>query len=215
MSRCKLWALGLTAVMLLGGVVDQTAFAQRGGRGGWGGGGGGWYGGYSPRYGLSFGYGNGGYGGYRGGYGSRGYGGYRGYGYGGYGYPGYGGYYSQPYYQPSYSQPVYTQPAYTAPIYDGGEIVLFSAANMPGDVQYTLNGVPYQMKPGSVQRFTNDRTWTIEVATGSGQSPQQFTLVSGRYKFKPLANGIALVQTQDLPGSGQQAANLAPAPAAN
>ncbi|MBC8114310.1 MAG: hypothetical protein H7062_08035 [Candidatus Saccharimonas sp.] len=224
MSRSKVWAWSLMAAMVLGGIADQTAFAQFGGRGGggWGGGGrSGFSAGYSPRYGLSLNYGNGGYGRGYGGYG-RGYGNYgRGYGYGGYGGYGSGSYYSQPYYsQPSYytTQPSYytTQPSYSSlpagPTPDGGEIVLFSATNTPGDVAYTLNGVSYLMKPGTTQRFTNDRTWTIEVAPAHGQSPQRYTLVSGRYKFKPLANGIALVQTQDLPGGTEQATGLAPAP---
>lgn len=228
MSQCKVWAWSLMAVMLLGGIADQTAFAQfRGRGGGWGGGGGrsGFSAGYSPRYGLSLNYGNGGYGR---GYGN--YGGYgRSYGYGGYGGYGSGSYYSQPYYsQPYYSQPSYytTQPSYTTiqpsysttpagPTPDGGQIVLFSATDTPGEVAYTLNGVSYLMKPGSVQRFSNDRTWTIEVAPGHAQSPQRYTLVTGRYKFKPLANGIALVQTQDVPGSNNQATNLAPAPVPN
>lgn len=214
MSLSKVFGWGLAAAMLFGGLADQTAFAQRGRGGGWGGGRGGFYGSYSPNYGLNFGYGRGGYG--WGGYG-RGYGGYygRGWGYGN------GYYYNQPYYysQPYYSQPVYTQPVHTmpsAPTFDGGEIVLFTTPDVPGDVQYTLNGVAYQLRPGSVQRFRNDRLWTIEVASGVGQSPQQFTLVSGRYKFKPTANGIALVSTQDLPGVSQQATSLpAPVPAPN
>ncbi len=230
MSLSKLFGWSLTAVMMFGGLADQTAFAQRFGRGGWGGGGrSGFSAGYSPRFGVSLGYNNGGWGGYNRGYGGgyggygRGYGGYYGGGYGsGYGYG--NGYYSQPYYsqqyysQPVYAQPVYTQPVYAAPaapVFDGGEIVLFSAADTPGDVQYTLNGVQYQLRPGSVQRFRNDRAWTIEVASGVGQAPQQFTLVTGRYKFKPSANGIALVTTQDLPGSSQPATTLAPAPMPN
>lgn len=214
MSRSQLWVLGVTAAFLFGGFADQTAFAQ-GIRIGVGGGGYGGYGG--PGIGLSFG--NGGYGGYRG-YG--GYGGYRNYGYGGYGGQygngGYGnGYYTQPYYNQQYNaQPVYTQPAYTQQQmqnFDGGEIVLFSAPDIQGVVQYTLNGSPYQMNPGAVQRFTNDRPWIIEVATPAGQAPQRFTLSSGRYKFKPATNGTALVQTQDRPGDFPQVNAQAPAPA--
>jgi len=91
--------------------------------------------------------------------------------------------------------------------------VLFSAANTPGDVQYTLNGVPYALRPGQVQRFTNDRTWIIEVSPSAGQAQQRFTLATGRYKFKPAANGIALVQTADQPGSDRQTNNAAPEPA--
>ena len=43
------------------------------------------------------------------------------------------------------------------------------------------------------QRFTNDRTWIIEVSPSAGQTQQRFTLASGRYKFKPAANGIAFL----------------------
>lgn len=175
---------------------------------------------------MSIGVGNGyrgyGYGGYPG-YG-YGYGGYPRYGYGGYGY---GSNYNQPYYsQQYYSQPVYTQPAdvvysqptnsvSNAPIFDGGEIVVFSAADTPNTVRYTLNGELYELRPGEVQRFTNDRTWTIEIANASGQSPLRYTLSTGRYKFKQMSNGIGLFQTQDLPGVSQQATVAPPVPAAN
>ena len=98
------------------------------------------------------------------------------------------------------------------PTPDGGEIMLFSPANTPGEVEYALNGVRYTMRPGSVQRFTNDRTWTIELAPANGQSPLRYTLVSSRYKFKPSANGMAVFQTQDAPGTASQATSLPPAP---
>jgi hypothetical protein len=90
--------------------------------------------------------------------------------------------------------------------YDGGEIVLFSPPDNSQESQYTLNGVAYSMKPGSVQRFANDRNWTIEVNRGNGQS-MKYTLSTGRYKFKPSSGGIALFTTQDQP-------NLSPAFAA-
>lgn len=238
MNRTKLWALGLTVIMLMGGAIQPSAFAQRGGRG-WGGGvggvglgignRGGFYGGYSPGYGVNIGVGNGyrgyGYGspGYYGSYGYPGYGYGRGYGYGGYGgYGNYGSYYNQPSYYNN-SQPIYSDPGYAQPAvpmsqpatYDGGEIVLFTSPDTAGDVQFTLNGTPYQLKPGEVQRLTNDRQWTIEYAGSNGQPVQRFTLSTGRYKFKPTGNGISLFSTQDQPGIGQQANGPAPVPAVN
>ena len=148
-------------------------------------------------------------------------------GYGGYGYGpgfGYGSGYGYgpppvivrpyPVYQP---QPVYAQPQYIpqpavvresyvpttpSPLADGGEILLFSPASNPGDVRYTLNGHPYTMAPGTKQKFTNDRTWTIEFESSPGRV-SQYTLTSSRYKFKPSDAGLGLFQTQDLPESAQ------------
>lgn len=84
------------------------------------------------------------------------------------------------------------------PVYDQGEIVLFSPPSNNQDVQYTLNGAPYTMKPGTVQKFTNDRTWTIETRLGSGQVTR-YTLATGRYKFKETETGMNLYTTEDSP----------------
>jgi hypothetical protein len=113
-----------------------------------------------------------------------------------------------------YSQPVYTNSIYTgsSPVMttrqvvpassqvltDGGEIVLFSPPSNTQDVQYSLNGQTYTMKPGTVQRFTNDRIWIIEVTNAGGQS-LQYTLSSGRYKFKAAGSGMGLFSTTDRP----------------
>ena len=67
--------------------------------------------------------------------------------------------------------------------YDNGEIVIFSPPTNSREIQYTLNGAPYTMKPGTLQKFKNDRTWVVEVNPGSGQSTK-FTLSAGRFKFK-------------------------------
>ena len=170
-------------------------------------------------------YGGGGYGGFGGFYGGIGglgyYGGYPSYGYGNYGY-GNGFYTAQPIYsQPVYSTGIYSQPVNTNPIYfgnapvvtsqqvvsstpqtvyDNGEIVLFSPPSNTQDVQYSLNGNPYTMKPGTLQKFTNDRTWTIDVSTGSGQTVK-YTLSTGRFKFKQFESGMGLFTTQDQPES--------------
>ncbi len=164
--------------------------------------------------------------------------GYPGYGYGGYygGYPSYGnGTYG--YAQPVYSTPVYSQPVYSNTVYSGsssivttpsvvtstpqvtydnGEIVLFSPPTNTQDAQYTLNGNVYSMKPGTVQKFTNDRTWTIDVNLGNGQTTK-YTLSTGRYKFKQSDTGMGLFSTQDQPGApvaaGTAPTTPAPAPA--
>ena len=163
-------------------------------------GGGGFYGGgFYPGFGSYYGSG------YGLGYGSRYYG--NGYGYNS------PSYYSQPMVQ---SYPVYATQQYgiSTPQYvpDGGEIVLFSPASVTTDIPYTLNGIPYAMKPNSVQRFTNDRQWTIEFpSTGNGSASLRYSLVTGRYKFKPSGSGMGLFQTQDPPDTPTPA-TLAPAP---
>ena len=81
---------------------------------------------------------------------------------------------------------------------DNGEIVLFSPPTNSREVQYTLNGALYTMKPGTVQKFSNDRTWVIEVNPGSGQNTK-YTLSSGRYKFKQMDSGLNLYATKDNP----------------
>ena len=183
------------------------------------------------RVGISFGNGGVRVGAGNGFYGPR----YGGYGYGpGLGYgsgfgPGYG--YGPPpvvvrpypVYQP---QPVYVQPQYIpqpaivregygsttpSPLADGGEILLFNPASNSGDVRYTLNGIPYTMAPGQKQKFTNDRTWTIEFESSPGRGAQ-YTLTSSRYKFKPSDAGLGLFQTQDLPESAPQGLPAAPIP---
>jgi hypothetical protein len=87
---------------------------------------------------------------------------------------------------------------------DNGEIVLFNPPTNTVEVQYTLNGAPYTMKPGTVQKFANDRTWVIDATLGDGQNAK-YTLYTGRYKFKQTESGLNLYATKDNPD--------APAPA--
>ncbi len=100
------------------------------------------------------------------------------------------------------SSPVATTPAETASppqaTYDHGEIVIFSPPTNTVDVQYSLNGVSYTMKPGSMQKFTNDRIWIVNFNVGNGQNTK-YTLASGRYKFKQSDAGIGLFMTQQSP----------------
>ncbi len=157
--------------------------------------------------------------------------GYYGPGYGpGYYGPGYGyGYRPAPVYvpqpvyvqpQPVYVQPrpVYTQPQYSTipagptPLADGGEILLFSPSTNTGNIRYTLNGQPYTMPPGTKQRFTNDRTWTIQFESAPGQT-STYTLSADRYKFTSTESAVGLFQTQDLPEVTQP--GLPPAPIPN
>ena len=98
--------------------------------------------------------------------------------------------------------PVHSTPAVTesspSVTYDNGEILLFSPPTNTVDAQYSLNGVSYSMKPGSVQKFTNDRIWIINVNLGNGQNTK-YTLSTGRYKFKQTEMGLGLFTTQQSP----------------
>ena len=64
------------------------------------------------------------------------------------------------------------------------------------------------MKPGTVQKFTNDRTWTIEASLGSGVLTK-YTLATGNYKFKQTETGMSLYTTQDTPEAPPATANAA------
>lgn len=183
---------------------------------GWGGG--------TPYYGYGLGYGYPWYG-YGYGYPWYAIGGFPGYGYG-YGFWGPGAYYS--YRQPTYlfplqpsrvfsgSSPVSTSPSIViiqtpkaastlppapAPIstaYDNGEIVLFSPPSNTTEAKYTLNGMAYTMKPGTYQKFKNDRDWIIDVTNADGTSTK-FTLAAGNYKFRQAPTGISLYTTKESP----------------
>lgn len=98
--------------------------------------------------------------------------------------------------------------------YDQGEIVVFSPPTNTRDVQYKLNGAPYTMRPGTVQKFTNDRTWTIEVSLGSGVLTK-YTLATGNYKFKETESGMNLYTTEDSPETPLATANASPDEAAD
>ncbi|WP_373649672.1 hypothetical protein [Schlesneria sp. DSM 10557] len=98
--------------------------------------------------------------------------------------------------------------------FDQGEVVIFSPPTNEQEVQYTLNGASYTMKPGTVQRFTNDRTWTIEVTLGNG-TPTKYTLGSGHYKFKQTETGMSLYTTADSPETPLATADAGPDDAAD
>lgn len=212
-----------------GGVV----FAKGGGHGGGGHGGG--HGGHSGGH-HSGGHHSSGHHHYSGGHhygGGRYYSGGYGLNYGGYGYYGYGnGYYYPQVYSTYYSQGVmnpaciqggcpvstYTsvspvvQTSMSQVMPDGRDIVLFNPVETGKEIQYSLNGSPYLIKPGGVQTFPNDRTWTIDMDTGTGQH-LRYTLESRRYKFKLTQAGMGVFSTLDQPaGSGVAPANVSPAP---
>ena len=149
--------------------------------------------------------------------------GYYGPGYYGPGYRSVPVYVPQPVYvqpQPVYVQPrpVYTQPQYSTspagppPLADGGEILIFSPSTNTGNIRYTLNGQPYTMPPGTKQRFTNDRKWTIQFESAPGRV-LTYSLSADRYKFTSNEEGIGFFQTQDLPEVAQP--GLPPAPIPN
>jgi hypothetical protein len=100
------------------------------------------------------------------------------------------------------SSPVATTPAPTLSTpqaaTDNGEIVIFSPPTNTIDVQYSLNGVSYTMKPGSMQKFANDRIWIVNFNVGNSQNVK-YTLATGRYKFKQSEAGIGLFMTQQSP----------------
>lgn len=125
--------------------------------------------------------------------------------------------YVQP--QPNYVQPLpQTYPSAPngsvippSPTADGGEILLFSPTTNTGDIRYNLNGRTYTMQPGTKQKFTNDRTWTIQFESAPGQVAT-YTLNSAKYKFKTGETGIALYETQDAPQAGPSGLPPAPVP---
>ena len=85
-----------------------------------------------------------------------------------------------------------------SPVEDRDEIVFFSSPGTVAEAQYSLNGVPYVMKPGTMQRLKNDRVWKVEVNSGTGRV-MPYTLAPGAYKFKPtgLTMSMGLFATQD------------------
>lgn len=94
----------------------------------------------------------------------------------------------------------------SAPQFDNGEILIFSPPTNDREISYTLNGAPYTMKPGTLQRFKNDRTWIIEVnLAGNGDS--RYTLAAGNYKFKESDGVMHFYTTRENPEA------TAPAPA--
>jgi hypothetical protein len=116
------------------------------------------------------------------------------------------------------ASPVITSPAASPanpPIpparFDNGEIILFSPPSNTIDVQYSLNGVSYTMKPGTMQKFTNDRAWVIDVNPGTGQNAK-FTLSTGNFKFKQSDKGMGLFTTKDLPEAPAPVPDPVPAP---
>ena len=94
---------------------------------------------------------------------------------------------------------------------DGGEILLFSPPTNPSDIRYNLNGRSYTMRPGTKQKFTNDRNWKIQFESSPGQVAT-YTLNSTRYKFKATEGATALYETQDLPEETRSTLPPAPVP---
>jgi len=91
-------------------------------------------------------------------------------------------------------------PNTASPAGDGDEILLFSPSCTLHEAHYSVNGVPYVMKPGTKQRLKNDRVWKVEVNSGTGQV-MRYTLAPGAYKFRStgLSMSMGLFATQDRP----------------
>ncbi len=104
-------------------------------------------------------------------------------------------------------------PAPPQATYDNGEIVIFSPPTNTKDVQYALNSATYTMKPGTLQKFTNDRVWTIETNV-NGQAVK-YNLSAGRYKFSQYGSVMNLYTTKENPESPSlpSATPLPPTPA--
>ena len=98
---------------------------------------------------------------------------------------------------------------------DGGEILIFSPESNQFVISYTLNGTPFELKPGEAQTIINDQVWTIEFLGSSTGIPTRYTLLTGRYKFKLQDGVVGLFATRDLPGAElPPAAPSTPPPAA-
>ena len=97
--------------------------------------------------------------------------------------------------------------------YDQGEIVLFSPPTNTREVKYLLNGASYTMKPGSLQKFINDRTWVIEADLGNGRVVN-YTLSTGQYKFKQTDSDMNLFTTKDRPEAPAPSPETVESPAA-
>ena len=90
-------------------------------------------------------------------------------------------------------------PAPPQATFDNGQIVIFSPPTNTKDVQYALNSATYTMKPGTLQKFTNDRVWTIE--TNLNGQTVKYNLSAGRYKFSQYGSVMNLYTTKENPES--------------
>jgi hypothetical protein len=123
----------------------------------------------------------------------------QGYGYGGYANPGYANqnYVNQGYannYVPQNTLPyAIANPA--VPV--GGPIKIYNPADSGGDVQYSLNGTTYTIKPGSTQTLQYDRVWTVEFGSGGAAGNVRYSLEPGTYKFKVTDGGWNLFKSRD------------------
>lgn len=129
---------------------------------------------------------------------------YPGYGYG-YGDYGYSGYPSESY---SVSRPIEN--------FSGGPIRITNPPNSGVTLNYTLNGTPYSIAPGSAQTFSEDRSWVIDFNRGGNGGFAQYQLHVGVYSFAATDHGWELYRQPDTQmGSGAPGgpANNPPPPA--
>jgi hypothetical protein len=113
-------------------------------------------------------------------------------------------------------------PGVPVPINGGGrQIRIVNPADSGGEVQYSLNGTAYSIRPGYGQVIDNDRQWVISFGSGGIRGDVRYTLAQGTFKFKVLETGWELVRAADQPAfvQGQPPTNsptfsptLAPAP---
>lgn len=136
------------------------------------------------------------------------------------GYGGYGTYgYYPSYYYPTYGSGYvssgvnyYTPPTviqnvvpsntvpYAMPIgvtSTGGTIRIVNPSDSGGEVNYTLNGTPYSIKPGHAQTIQNDRLWTVAFGSGGAAGNVRYSLQPATYKFKVTDDGWNLFKAQE------------------
>lgn len=78
-----------------------------------------------------------------------------------------------------------------------GKIVIAHEKSADESVEYTLNGYRYQIQPGYVQQFEDDRTWVIAFDGEAPEKPIRYTLTAGRYRFLKRETGWDLVREPD------------------
>lgn len=89
---------------------------------------------------------------------------------------------------------------------EASEIQLMFPKTASAPLSYMLNGTSYSIKPGYVQKFPDDRVWTIEFLRGGNRSQvMRYQLTAGNYLFDANEDGWDLKRA--LPAQ-------APAPAA-
>jgi len=143
-----------------------------------------------------------------------------GYGDGGYVDPGYNGYYySGDYGTPAQAytvqSPIQPNPQPAAPI------KIVNPASNKATLNYTLDGHPYSIPPGSSQDLVLDHPWVIDFNRGGNFGEGRYSLESAQYTFTPTDRGWELFQSPlaqsgpTMPGPTASSSNLPSNPLPN